>query len=73
MKISVKVIPGSSQQKVVQLSETDFRVYVNVPPVKGEANKQARDLLCRFFNLPRHQVILVSGKTAKIKTFEVRG
>jgi len=71
MKITVKVIPNSSQQRVEQISEKDFKVYIHAKPIKGEGNKKARELLCEHLNLPKHQVILVSGKTAKIKTFKI--
>jgi len=72
MKISVKVIPNSSRKEVIQLSEKDYRVYINAKPIKGEANKQARELLCRFLNQPKHCVVLVSGKTSRMKIFEIR-
>ncbi|MEI7690768.1 MAG: DUF167 domain-containing protein [bacterium] len=72
MKINVKVIPNSSKREVVQISETEFRVYINAKPIKGEANKQARELLCLFLNQPKHCVVLVSGRTSRMKIFEIR-
>ena len=72
MKIKVKVISNSSQQKVVQITDSNYKIYIRAFPIKGEANKKVRALLVAYFNLPKHQVVLISGKTAQIKIFEIR-
>jgi uncharacterized protein YggU (UPF0235/DUF167 family) len=71
MKISVKVITNSSQDKVEQTCENEYKVYVHAKPVKGEANKKVREALCEYFSLPKHKVALVGGKTSKNKLFKI--
>ena len=72
MKINVKVIPNSSKEEVKLTANGEYRVYIHAKPIKGEANKRAREVLCEFLGLPKHKVILVSGKTAKVKVFEIK-
>ncbi|MEI7807349.1 MAG: DUF167 domain-containing protein, partial [Verrucomicrobiota bacterium] len=56
MKIRVKVLPNSSKKQVVQVAENEYRIYINAKPIKGEANKQVRELLCQYLNQPKHCV-----------------
>ncbi len=71
MKINIRVKPSSSQSRVVQISEKEYQVYVKAKPIKGEANKKVREVLCQFLNLPKHKVVLIAGKTSRHKIFEI--
>jgi uncharacterized protein YggU (UPF0235/DUF167 family) len=71
MKIKVKVITNSSQQKVEETADHEYRVYVHAKPIKGEANAKTREALCEYFNLPKHKVVMVSGKTSRLKVFRI--
>ena len=72
MKITVKVITSSSQQKLVQISENEYRVYIHAKPIKGEANTKIREIISDYFNVPKSKVVIVSGKTAKLKILEIK-
>jgi len=73
MKISVEVKPNSKKPGVEKISETEFRVRVNVPPVDGKANDAVIAALAEHFGVPRSAVALVRGEKSKKKVFEVKG
>jgi len=73
MKIKVKVITNSSQERVeYRESENIYKIWTHTKPIKGEATKRARALLAEYLHLSKHLVVLVSGKTSRIKTFEIK-
>ena len=72
MRIIVRVNPNAKTEIVEQTGEREYKVSFKVKPVKGEANKKAREMLCKYFDLPKHSVILVGGKTSRNKVFEIK-
>ena len=48
-----------------------LRLRVTAPPAEGEANAAVVKLLSRTLGLPARDVVLVSGATARRKSFEV--
>ena len=59
----VKVIPGSSRDRVVGTLGNAIKVAVSSPPEKGAANKALLKLLAQHFNLRPNQLRIVSGHT----------
>ncbi|MFA5095004.1 MAG: DUF167 domain-containing protein [Candidatus Omnitrophota bacterium] len=71
MKITVKIKPGSSREKVEKAGEADYSVRVTARPVDGKANEAAIKALAGYFGVSRSKVTLVRGHTSKIKIFEI--
>ena len=71
MRLNVKVHPKSSKRAVVQKSPHLYEVWVHEPPDKGKANEAVIESLSEHLNIPRSKFELVSGKTSKLKTFNV--
>jgi len=72
MKIKVKVITSSSQERIEYLGPDDItKVWTHSRPIKGEATKRVREILADYLKLPKHKVVLVSGKTSNIKTYKI--
>ena len=71
MKIFVTAKPNAKQEKVEQIDETHFNVFVKEPPVHGRANEAIAKSLANNFRINRSQVRLVSGFSSKQKTFEI--
>ena len=69
--ISVKVIPKSSISKVEKLSEKEYKVKLNSPPVDGKANKELIELLSGYFSVPKSNVIIQSGINTKNKLIKI--
>ncbi|MCC7101844.1 MAG: DUF167 domain-containing protein [Fimbriimonadaceae bacterium] len=68
----LKVIPRSSQSKVVPSSE-GLKVYTNAPPVDGEANDAVIAILSKALNVPRSSITIVKGRSARLKVIQIDG
>ena len=71
MRIYVKVIPRSSKNEVVKISEGEYKVRLTAPPVDGEANAMLVKVLAEHFDISKSQVTIVGGKTAKTKIVDI--
>ena len=71
MKILVSVKPNSRQEKVEQLTATEYLVRVNAPPTEGRANERVIELLAEFFNCPKSSIELIAGAKAKKKVLKI--
>lgn len=71
MRIYVKVIPRSSQNKVEKLVGGEYRVKLTAPPVNGKANKALIEILAEYFAVSKSSVTIVGGKTTSKKMVDV--
>lgn len=71
MRIYVKVIPRSSQNKVEKIAEGEYKVRLTAPPVDGAANEMLKKVLAEHFRVSRSLITIVGGKSAKIKIVDI--
>lgn len=71
MRIYAKVIPRSSKNEVIKMSENDYKVRVTAPPVGGKANEMLVKLLAEYFDVAKSRVLIVAGKTARVKMIDI--
>jgi len=71
MRIYVKVVPKSSQNKIEKISDEEYKIWVTAPPVDGKANEAVIGLLADYFNISKRSVVIVGGKTSKTKIVDV--
>ena len=72
MRLHVRVTPRAAQDRIDGFDATGvLRVRVTAPPADGAANEAITRLLAKALGLPPRDVTLVSGATARAKTFEV--
>lgn len=71
MAISVRVIPRSSQEKIVVEDGGAWRVYVHASPERGKANKRLCELIAEKLGVSKGQVKIVRGETNSKKVIEV--
>lgn len=65
-RLVVRVKPKSSREGV-ELVEGVVVVKVSAPPEDGKANARVVEVVAAFFALPRRQVEIVRGQTARDK------
>ncbi|MGB9715434.1 MAG: DUF167 domain-containing protein [Thermodesulfovibrionales bacterium] len=70
MKISVRVKPNMKEEKVEKAGDV-FNVYVKEPAKEGKANKAVIELLSEYFNVPKSQIVIISGFKSKQKIIEI--
>ncbi len=69
MRISVRVIPGSSRSDVEP--GDPWRVHVHARPAEGKANEELLQLLSHHFGVARSAVRIISGHASRSKTVEI--
>ena len=71
MRIYIKVSPRSSKNEVLKVSEGEYKVKLTAAPVDGQANDMLIKILAKFFDVSRSRIVIVGGKTAKIKIVDI--
>ncbi len=71
--IDVRLRPRASRAGVGGVREGALELRVNAPPVDGEANAAARDLLAEVLGVSRARVALHAGGKSRRKVFRVEG
>ena len=70
IRISVTVHPGSSRRTLV-IRHDGIHLYTTAKPVKGRANREARELIAEYFSVSKSGVTLFKGDHSKIKVFDI--
>lgn len=71
--IDVKVVPGSSRDRVAGPLGSRLKVTVSRPPEKGAANRAVAQVLAEALGLKPRDVELAAGPARPEKTFLLRG
>jgi uncharacterized protein (TIGR00251 family) len=71
MKLVIHVKPNSKKESIEKLSDTEWVVRVNTPPVDGAANERVVELISEDLDRPKSRIQLIRGQRSKIKLFEI--
>jgi hypothetical protein len=71
MKIYIKVKPKSKKEFVKKIDDTHYVVAVSEPPTEGKANNAVIEALAEFFQTPKSQIFIISGKSSRQKIVEI--
>ena len=71
--IHVKVVPGSSRDRVAGRYGEGIKVQVSAPPEGGRANEAVVQLLAAALGVKAQQVRIVRGHTQARKVVEIAG
>lgn len=71
MKIIVKVKPNAKEEKVVQISDGEYAVWVKAPPKEGKANDAIVAVLSDYFSVPKSRITILKGATSRLKVIDV--
>lgn len=71
MRIYLKVIARSSQQKVEKFSEGDYKIWIHSVPEKGKANQEIINILANYFGVSKSEVAIIGGKTSSKKIIDI--
>ena len=70
--INIHVQPKSSQAKII-LENGIIRVWVNAPPVDGEANDAVVKLFSKALKLAKGKIEIIRGNSSREKTLRIEG
>lgn len=71
MFITVTVNPRSQNERVEKVDDKNYKVYFNVPPEKGRANKRVIKLMADYLEVPKSNISIKLGRTAREKVLEI--
>jgi hypothetical protein len=71
--VAVKVVPGSSRQRIVGPLGERLKVAVRAPPEKGAANKAVRALVAAALEVRPADVAVLRGQGRPEKELLIRG
>lgn len=70
--LRIRVQPHSSQDEVVGLCGNKLKVKLAAAPADGLANERLTQLIARQFRVPKTQVRILNGASAREKRFAVQ-
>ncbi|MEN9342256.1 MAG: putative YggU family [Candidatus Parcubacteria bacterium] len=73
MRIEVVVKTNASQVTIEKIGEKKYQVAVREPARQHKANSAIIKVLAEYFKVTQAQIVLVRGKTNKIKIVDIRG
>ena len=73
MKLTVKVVPGSSREGIAGWLGDELKVRVRAAPEAGKANTAVRRVIARMLGLRLGDVRIVTGASSPHKTLEIIG
>jgi len=69
--VKVKIVPGSSKNKIVGVYNDALKITVTAPPVEGKANKKCITYLAKYFDIAKSKIEIISGQTSKNKLIRI--
>lgn len=70
---TVRAQPRATKSAVVGEVEGALKLKLAAPPVDGAANEELIRFLAKLFAIPRRNVSILSGATAKTKIIRIHG
>lgn len=71
MRLSFRLTPRSSQNKIHPQADGTFKAQVTSPPVDGAANQALLRLVSDYFDTPISQITIIRGKNSRVKIVEI--
>ena len=69
--IKVKIVPGSSKDKIIGVYNDALKIAITAPPVEGKANKKCIAYLAKYFEVAKSKIEIISGQTSKNKLIKI--
>jgi len=71
IKVKVKIVPGSSKNKIIGAYNNALKISIAAPPVEGKANKKCIAYLAKYFDVAKSKIEIISGQTGKSKLIKI--
>jgi uncharacterized protein (TIGR00251 family) len=71
--LTVRIQPRASKNEIAAQGDGSIKIRLTAPPVDGAANEALVKFLANELGVPRSQVEIVSGHTAKNKILRIDG
>ncbi len=71
IRLNIKVIPQSGEQKIILDKNGQIKCYVKSAPEKGKANREIISFLAKKVHVSKQEVAIVSGATSRKKIVQI--
>lgn len=71
--LKVKLIPRSSRNQLAGNDGDIYRIKITAPPVEGKANHALIAYIAEILEVPKGNVLIVSGRSSRLKTLLIAG
>jgi uncharacterized protein len=72
MKYTIRIIPKSSQTKIIEEKDDFLKIKLKAAPEKGKANAELIKFLAKHFKTAKSNINIIKGKTSKNKVIEIK-
>jgi len=69
--IKIKIVPGSSKNKIIGAYNDALKITITAPPVEDKANKKCIAYLAKYFDAAKSKIEIISGQTSKNKLIKI--
>ena len=69
--IKVKIVPGSSKNKIIGAYNDALKITITAPPVEGKANKKCIAYLAKYFDVAKSKIEIISGQSNRNKLIKI--
>ena len=69
--IKIKIVPGSSKNKIIGAYNDALKITITALPVEGKANKKCIAYLAKYFDVAKSKIEIISGQTSKNKLIKI--
>ena len=69
--VKVKIVPGSSKNKIIGVYNDSLKITITAPPVEGKANKKCIAYLAKYFDVAKSKIEIILGQTSKNKLIKI--
>ena len=66
----ITVKPGSSREKIIEMTPGELTVYLRAKPHDGEANDALIKILSKYFKVPKTTINIIRGAKSHKKIIE---
>ena len=71
IKVKIKIVSGSSKNKIIGAYNNALKISIAAPPVEGKANKKCIAYLAKYFDVAKSKIEIISGQTGKNKLIKI--
>ena len=68
---TIKVIPNSSLNKIVEIKDNFLKIKIAAQPEKGKANRALIDFLSQEFRISKNKIQILAGEMSRVKIVKI--
>ena len=69
--LTIKAVPGASKSSLGEVRDGKLKVRIAAPPEDGKANEELRAFLAKTLDIPKKEIVVVSGEKSRLKTLRL--